>query len=144
MFKKTKAKTVAAYIAAVPKERKEAIMFLHAFIQKAAPKLKPHFSYNMLGYGTFKCTNYKKEVIDWPTIALACQKNYISVYICSVDKDGYIAEQFKDQLGKVSVGKSCIRFTKLENVNLPLLKQVIRKAAQSPGLIPAGEQKKKR
>lgn len=36
MFKPVKAKSVKEYFAAVPKERREIIMFLHNFIQKAA------------------------------------------------------------------------------------------------------------
>jgi hypothetical protein len=46
-------------------------------------------------------------------------------------------------LGKVSVGKSCIRFDKLEKANLPALKKVIKLAAKNPGLIGAGEHKTK-
>ena len=105
MFKSTKAKTIAQYLDAVPKERKELIEFLHAFIQKSAPKLKPHFAYNMLGYGAFPWRNYKKEMIEWPVIALANQKNYVSVYVCAVDNGRYIAEKYAKELGKVSVGK---------------------------------------
>lgn len=143
MFKTVKAKTVAGYIAAVPPKRKKDIQFLHAFIQKASPKLRPHFAYNMLGYGSFKYKNYKKEIIDWPVVALANQKNYISVYVCAVDNGVYIAEKHKSALGKVSVGKSCIRIKKLEDVHLPALKEVIKKAAKSPGLIGAEEFNKK-
>lgn len=142
MFKSVKAKSVAQYLAAVPKERRQAIEFLHAFIQKAAPKLKPHFAYNMLGYGKFKYRNYKNDIIDWPIIALASQKNYISVYVCALENGAYIAEKNKARLGKVSVGRSCIRFSKLENVNLPSLKQIIQKAAKSPGLVGAGKHRK--
>lgn len=115
MFKPTKAKTVEGYLAAVPKERQEAILFLHEFIRKAAPKFKPHFAYNMLGYGSFPYKNYKKEMIEWPIIALANQKQYMSIYVCAIDHGGYIAEKHKEALGKVSVGKSCIRFKKLED-----------------------------
>lgn len=134
MFKKTKANTVKDYLASVPKERREAVGFLHNFIKKSAPALKPHFAYNMLGYGSFKYVNYKKQTIYWPTIALASQKNYISLYVCSVMDGAYLAEKFKPELGKVSVGKSCIRFKKLEDLNLPALKKVIRLAAKHPGL----------
>lgn len=135
MFKAVKPKTVKEYLETVPPERKEIINFLHDFIQKAAPSLKPHFAYNMLGYGTFKYKNYKKEIIDWPIVALANQKNYVSVYICAVDNGEYIAEKHKEELGKVSVGKSCIRFNKLEKVHLPTLKKVIQAAAKNPGLL---------
>lgn len=136
MFQPTKAKTVQEYLDAVPAERKEMIVFLHDFIQKAAPKLKSHFAYNMLGYGSFPYRNYKKEMIQWPIVALANQKNYVSVYVCAVQGGEYIAEKHKKELGNVSVGKSCIRFKKLEDVNLPMLKKVIQMAAKSPGLAP--------
>lgn len=135
MFKPTRAKSVTEYLAAVPKERKNVILFLHNFILKTAPKLKSHFAYNMLGYGSFTYKNYKKEIIDWPVIALANQKNYVSVYVCAVENGRYIAEKHTKELGKVSVGKSCIRFKKLEDVNLPVLKKVIQAAAKNPGLI---------
>lgn len=134
MFQKTKATTVKEYIAAVPEQRQEIIQFLHAFIQKAAPKLKPHFAYNMLGYGSFPYTSsYNKKEIMWPLVALANQKAYVSIYVCSVVDKKYLAETYAKELGKVNVGKSCIRFKKLEDVNLPVLKKVIQLAAKHPG-----------
>ncbi len=135
MFKPTKAKTVKEYLAAVPKERKDTILFLHDFIQKSAPTLKPHFANNMLGYGSFPYLNYKKEKITWPVVALANQKNYISMYVCSIINGQYVAEKYEKELGKVSVGKSCIRFNKVEDINLPVLKKVIKEAAKRPGLV---------
>ena len=66
MFKPTKAKSVGEYLGQVQPERKKAIHFLHTFIQESAPSLKPHFASNMLGYGSFKYKNYKKETINWP------------------------------------------------------------------------------
>ncbi len=121
------------------KERRESVEFLHRFIQKISPTLKPHFAYNMLGYGSFKYKNYKKEELDWPIIALASQKNYISVYVCAVENGEYLAEKYKKELGKVSVGKSCIRFKKLEDLNLKTLEKVLKLAAKSPGLFRASE-----
>jgi len=134
MFKPIKAKTVEEYLAAVPEERKEVIHFLHDFIIKTAPKLKPHFASNMIGYGSFPYKNYKKEPIEWPVIALANQKNYVSLYMCAIEDGEYIAEKFKKELGKVNVGKSCIRFKKIEDVDLPTLKKVIELAEKNPGL----------
>jgi hypothetical protein len=139
MFKSTQAETVEEYLSLVPAERRELITFLHEFIQKAAPSLKPHFAANMLGYGSFKYTNYKKQELDWPTIALANQKNYVSIYVCAVKNGEYIAEKNKERLGKVSVGKSCIRFKKLEDLNLDVLKEVIQTAEKSPGLVGVGK-----
>lgn len=143
MFKPVKAKSIDEYFKQLPQERREPLLSLHAFIQRAAPSLKPVFAYNMPGYGTFKYVNYKKEVIDWPIVALASQKNYISIYVCAIDKGEYIAEKHKHELGKVSVGKSCIRFKKLDDVNLKALEKVIQMAEKSPGLVGASEHRKK-
>jgi hypothetical protein len=46
----------------------------------------------------------------------------------------YIAENMKEALGTVSVGKSCIRIKKLEDVNIDGLKEVLRLAVKHPGL----------
>ncbi len=139
MFKPTKAKSIEEYLQALPPERREPIEFLHAMIQKIAPTLQPHFAYNMLGYGSFPCKNYKKETIEWPTIALASQKQYISLYVCSVKDGKYLAERYAKDLGKVSVGKSCIRFKKLSDLNLEILKKLILAAEKFPGLAEAGK-----
>ncbi len=134
MFKPVAAKSVDEYIGLLEPQRKEIIKHLHSLIQKTSPDLKPHFAYNMLGYGSFKYKNYKKEIIDWPIIALASQKNYVSLYVCSLEGGKYLAEKYKQKLGKVSVGKSCIRFKKLEDLNLDEVKKIIKKASNNPGL----------
>lgn len=133
MFKAGKATTVEEYLAQVPPERQEIINYLHDFIQKTTPTLKPHFAYNMLGYGSFPYTNYKKEKITWPVIALANQKNYVSLYVCAVQDGAYLAETHKDNLGKVSVGKSCIRFKRLDDLNLAGLSDLLKLAEKHPG-----------
>lgn len=135
MFKSVKAKTVKEYFDMLPADRREIIEYLHNFIQKTAPTLKSHFAYNMLGYGSFKYKNSKGEMLDWPTIALANQKNYISLYVCAVQNGEYIAEKHKDELGKVSVGKSCIRFKKISDLDFETLKKVIKLAEKSPRLV---------
>ncbi len=135
MFKPVKAKTIKEYFEGLPPERREPMEFLHHFIRKIAPSLAPHFAYNMPGYGSFKYKNYKKEIIDWPTVSIASQKNYMSIYICSVKDGQYVAEKYQDKLGKVSVGKSCIRFKNVGDLNLAVLEEVIRAAAKNPGLV---------
>ena len=138
MFKPTKAKTVQEYLAMLPDDRRETMEAVHAFIQKTVPTLKSHFAANMLGYGSFPYKNSKKEMMEWPVIALANQKNYVSLYVCAVQNGKYIAEVHKKDLGNVSVGKSCIRFKKLSDVNLEGLKKVLKAAEKNPGLVGVG------
>jgi hypothetical protein len=135
MFKPVAAKTVSGYIGQLEPERKKLVEFIDKFIKKTVPKLKVHFAYNMLGYGSFKYKNHKKQILDWPIVALASQKNYISLYVCALEDGEYVAEKYKAKLGKVSVGRSCIRFKKLEDVKLDELAKILKKAEKNPGLV---------
>lgn len=135
MFKPVKATTVAEYFELLPAERRDLVEQVDKFIKKTVPSLRPHFAYNMLGYGSFKYKNYKKEMIDWPIVSLASQKNYVSLYVCAIDGGKYVAEKYAQELGKVSVGKSCIRFKKIEDLNLETLEKVLKLAEKQPGLV---------
>jgi hypothetical protein len=134
MFKPVGAKSAKEYISKLPADRRKAIVELDKLIRKI-PSFNPWFVYNMLGYGVFKYKNYKKEEVVWPVVSLASQKNYMSLYVCSIEEDKYLAEKYKKDLGKVSVGRSCIRFKKLEDLNMPALKKLLTRAAKNPGLI---------
>jgi hypothetical protein len=57
------------------------------------------------------------------------------VYVCAVVDGKYIAETYKDDLGKVKVGKSCINFKKLSDLNFDTLKKVLKAAEKNPGLV---------
>lgn len=135
MFKPAKAKTVKEYINSLAKERKELVVFLNKFIQKSVPKFKPYFSQYGIGYGKFMYKNYRKESAEWPVVGLVSQKHYVSIYVCAIHEGKYVAERYKKELGNVSVGRSCIRIKKLEDVHLPTLKKVLRKAEKHPGLV---------
>ncbi len=134
MFAKNDAKSVKEYLLMVPADRRKDIDFLHDFIQKAVPKLKPYFASNMIGYGSFYYLDSKKQKKDWPIISLANQKNYITIYVCTIVEDKAAAEKYKKELGKLTKGISCIRFKKIEEINLDTLKIVLKLAEKNPGV----------
>jgi hypothetical protein len=136
MFKPTTAKTVSDYIAQIDEPRKSEIKKLHEFIQQLIPDEKPQLVYSMIGYGSFHYKYASGREGDWPIIALASQKNYISVYVCAVDDNGkYVAENYKQQLPKADIGRSCIRFKKLEDINLEVLGDAIQRGiSHTPAL----------
>ena len=137
MFAKNDAKSVEEYLLMVPDDHKKDINFLHDFIQKAVPKLKPYYASNMIGYGSFYYLDSKKQKKDWPIISLANQKNYISIYVCTIIEDKVAAERYKKELGKLSKGVSCIRFKKIDEINLETLKIVLKLAEKKPGVVGA-------
>lgn len=130
----SKAKTVKEYIDSLPEDRRVIISTIDKLVRKAAPSLiregEVGMMYGMIGYGKFHYKSSSGREGDWVVIGLASQKNYVSVYICAADpKEGYIAENNKHRLGKVSVGRSCIRFKKLQDINLVVLEELIKQAA---------------
>jgi hypothetical protein len=122
--------TPKQYLDSLPADRRQALSELHAAIKKAAPELKPHIAHGMVGYGPFPYKTRSGCEGDWFVVGLASQKNYISLYLCACDDDGYLAERNKDKLGRVSVGKSCIRFKRLEDLNLKAALQLVKKASR--------------
>jgi Domain of unknown function (DU1801) len=134
MFAKNEAKTLEEYLLMVPGDRKKEFDFLHDFIQKAVPKLKPYYATNMIGYGSFYYLDSKKQKKAWPIISLANQKNYITIYVCALVKDKAAVEKYKKDLGKLSKGISCIRFKKIEEIDLKTLKIVLKLAEKNPGV----------
>ena len=134
MFAKNAASSVKEYLSLVPADRRKEIDLLHDFIQKAVPKLTPYFASNMIGYGSFYYLDSKKQKKDWPIISLANQKNYITIYVCTIIIDKVAAEKYKKDLGKLTKGITCIRFKKIEEINLDTLKTVLKLAEKNPGV----------
>ena len=84
----------------------------------------------MLGYGPYHYKYASGREVDWFVVCLASQKNYISLYICTCDDGGYLVENNMERLGKVSTGKSCVRFKKLEDLNLKVAIELVKKASR--------------
>lgn len=131
MFKSTSAKIPEEYIAMLVEPRKSDIQKIHDFIRKTVPELKPYIISGMIGYGTYhyKGKSGREGEGEWCIVALASQKNYISVYVCATDGKEYVAEKHKQDLAPASVGKSCIRYKKIEDINWDALKKVIQEGA---------------
>ncbi len=134
MFQPSQYTTPNEYLAHIDDERKEDMNTLHQLIQKTVPDLKPQIISGMIGYGKYHYKTKSGREGDWSLILLSNRKNYISVYVCAVKDGKYIAETNKDRLGKVSVGKSCIRFKKLSDINLDVLKELIKEAEKAGGM----------
>ena len=80
----------------------------------------------MLGYGEQPYqTRSMKDPGVWPVVALAAQKRYLSLYVSVLIDGVYVPERYASELGNVSCGKSCIRFTKIDKLNLETVKKIL-------------------
>ena len=113
--------------------RAEELRRVDALVTAAAPgidrQLVPVGASSMLGYGLMPYRpRSARETTMWPLIALAAQKRHLSLYVCAVVDGTYLAEARADRLGKVSCGKSCVRFTSLDKIDADELATLVRDA----------------
>jgi hypothetical protein len=130
MLKPTTAKTPEEYINSIDEPRREEIESLHKFIKRVVPQYPVYLLGGMLAYGNYHYKYASGREGDWCVVGLASQKNYISVYVCASDGKQYVAEKYKHKLPKASIGKSCIRFKKVSDIDLTVLREVIEEGAR--------------
>jgi uncharacterized protein YdhG (YjbR/CyaY superfamily) len=126
---KTNAKTHDQYIAEVEEKRRADIQALHDMVREEAPELEPTMEFGMLGYGKYHYKYKSGREGEWMKIGIANNKQYISLYSCAADEDGYVAERYKDRLSKANIGKSCVRFKRLSDLDEETLRELIRETA---------------
>ena len=128
----TTATTPQEYIAELEEPRRGQIQQLHDLIRKAAPKLQPHIDMGAIGYGTMHYVYESGREGDCSIIGLANNKRAISLYFSTQGPDGgYLVDSFRDQLPEADVGKGCVRFTKLDKVDLSVLREMVKTASKS-------------
>ena len=125
-----KVATPAEYLAKVDEASKADIAALDAMIRKHAPKLKPFVHSGMLGYGPMHYKYASGREGDSFRIGLASNKNYISLYICACDEEGYVPDRYKKALPKANTGKSCVRFKRLSDLDPTALEKLIHEGAK--------------
>jgi hypothetical protein len=121
---------VGDYIASLPSGRREIVESIHNAITEAVPELEVRMWKTFIGYGTYHYTYASGREGDWFPIGLTNNKGYVSLYLCAGDEKGYLAETNAGRLGNVNVGKSCVRIKRLEDVNLDVVAELSRRAAQ--------------
>ena len=85
----------------------------------------------MMGYGLFHYRYSSGREGDAFKIHVRCTKRGISLHCLAADSKGYVAEQFKFQLPKAKVGKGCVRFGRLADLDQDVLRELIRKSASA-------------
>jgi hypothetical protein len=123
------AATPAEYISQLVEPRKTEVAALDAMIRKVAPQLKPFVHIGILAYGPRHTQYASGREGDWFRIGVSSNKNYISLYVSAGDECGSIAERYKEALPKASIGKCCVRFKRLSDLDEGVLKQLIRDGA---------------
>jgi uncharacterized protein YdhG (YjbR/CyaY superfamily) len=100
---------VDQYIEDLAPDRKAALEQIRTLIRTTLPDIKETMQYRM---PTFE--------LDEVVCAAASQKQYISLYM-----DVELVEEHRDELAHLDVGKSCIRFKKIEDLPLNTIQKIL-------------------
>ena len=83
-----------------------------------------------VGFGRFQYRGKTSEG-DWFHVGFAPRKKDLVLYLhCELEKQAALLET----LGKHKIGKSCLYINKFEDVHVPTLKKLIKKAYKSPAI----------
>jgi uncharacterized protein YdhG (YjbR/CyaY superfamily) len=129
---KSKAKTVAEYLEEMPPDRREAIEKVRETILKNLPEgYQEAMNWGMITYQVpleVYPDTYNKQPLMYA--ALANQKNHMAVYLTGIYMDQDLNQEFEEAYKKTGkrydVGKSCVRFKKLDDLPLPLIGESIK------------------
>ena len=136
---KIEAKTVKDYIDQLPADRKKAISKLRKEIKANLPKgFKEELNYNMPGYvvphSLYPAGYHCDPKLPLPFMNIASQKNFVAVYHMGVYADPKLLKWFttefaKHSKAKLDMGKSCIRFKKMEDIPYKLIGDLVSKVS---------------
>ena len=135
---RSEAQTVDEYLAELPEDRRAAISAVREVILENLPDgYEESMNWGMIAYevplSTYPDT-YNGQPLSYA--ALASQKNHMAVYLSGIYMDEDARQKFERDYratGKrFDVGKSCVRFRKLDDLPLPLIGEAI-------GYLPADE-----
>ena len=135
----SKATTPEQYLSDLPENRKEAMLKLRNAIKENLPQgFEEVISYGMLGYvvphSIYTSGYHCDPKLPLPFINLASQKNFIALYHMGIYADKnleswFVSEYPKHVKSKLDMGKSCIRFKKVDDIPFDLIGELAAKVS---------------
>jgi hypothetical protein len=115
-------------------QRAQDIERLDELIRDTLPDLEVvRESEDMIGYGPFHYRYASGREGDTYRVSVANRKAGISLYVLCVTSDGrYLAESRADAFPKANVGKSCVRFKRLDDLDETALRELLAEAGRLP------------
>ena len=132
----SKAKTVDAYLDGLPDDRREAISAIRKVILKYLPRgYEEGMQWGMIGYyvphSIYPAGYHCQPDEPLPVASLASQKNHMAFYgfglYIDEEQARWFVEEWKKAGKKLDMGKSCVRFKKLDDVALDVIGRAIKR-----------------
>ena len=134
---KSTATTVEQYLSELPDDRKEAMLKLHNVVKKNLSKgFIERIDYGMICYSVphsiYPNGYHCDPKMPLPFISIASQKNFIALYHMGIYSSPELFEWFTKSYAakvpcKLDMGKSCVRFKKVELIPYELIGELAGK-----------------
>jgi uncharacterized protein YdhG (YjbR/CyaY superfamily) len=135
-----KPQTVDDYLSSLPAERREVLQAVRqAILQNLPQGYEEGIQYGMIGYYVphhiYPAGYHADPRQPVPFAGLASQKNHMAIYLMSVYADPELECWFREAWihagKKLDMGKSCVRFKKLDAVPLDVIAETVRRVPVS-------------
>ena len=129
----SKATTVDAYLQTLPSDRREAISTIRDVMKKHLPRgYEEGMQYGMISY-YIPLERFPHTYNGQPfaVASIASQKSHMALYLMGVyatGGEGWFREQWAKSGKKLDMGKACVRFKKLDDVDLETVAAAIQRA----------------
>ena len=121
----------------LPEDRVAVMTKLRNIAKKYLPKgFKETMSYGMVGYvvphSKYPNGYHCDPKLPLPFVSIASQKNFVALYHMGIYADPKLLKWFENEYvarvaGKLDMGKSCIRFKKMDQIHFDLVAELLSK-----------------
>jgi hypothetical protein len=123
--------TVSDFIAQLPDDRRREVERVHALLRKHVPKgYEETLTSGMIAYSvplSVYPDTYNKQALWY--VALAAQKNYLSLHLLPVYMNKPLEEKLRDGFKaagkKLDMGKGCVRFKRADDLALDTIAEIV-------------------
>lgn len=125
------------YINSQPEPKRSDMEALHRMILEIKPGCKLWFldgkdsenktvSNPNIGYGAYTIEYADGKTKEFYQVGMSANTTGISVYIMGIDDKTYLAKTYGERIGKANVTGYCIKFKKLKDIDIEVLKDAIK------------------
>lgn len=106
---------------------KEVMEFIDNIILEQYPNIERYLAIS----DTMSMIGYIKKKDGFPLLALASQKNFVSLYVASYKNNENIINKYRDQFAKSVMKSSCLSFKSIKQINEEILRKIIIEAVEN-------------
>ena len=123
--------TITEYLASLPEAQRSDAQRLHRLIRKTAPSLKPFVGLGGIAYGPLHVRYASGREVDWMAVGLTPRKRGLALHVMLPADGSPMPEIRKERFPKGDVGKSCVRFRKLADLDETAIVALVRAAERA-------------